>query len=446
MEKMNRTYTCALVLATLLGAAGTAFSQEAVTVGDLGAGARAMGMGGAQIAAANDVSAVLYNPAALARLERVEAQFGLDLARRQIDTKLSSSKGIGAASGTTDFSGLGTIGIAMPVKTLQGSLVFAAAYNRVKDFSGRFDVSGYSDVLAGDYTGESIEEGGLGVYSFAAAMDVSPNVSIGASFDIWSGSYTWNSHQLLNDTSAGYSQLDITGADDDITAVSFKPGFLYFKDNFRLGGYVRLPMTFHVDEDFSSEGYSRSDSVYFQLYQAIDPSSPYNDDDYTYTDRMSYTIKAPMQVGFGLAIGHPGGTVVAFDASYENWEQAKLELPSDYTQEPNYFLDKYRSALSWNVGIEQPLPFVNSVVRAGYMWKPVTFKGPRATGDPVISVVNDRDYVTLGFGTQLDESFRFDAGYARAFWSTEETPRTDEETRNSFFFAITYRGAVVNPR
>lgn len=442
MNKMTRTYT-ALIVAAFLGTAGTSFAQEAVTENDIGVGARAMGMGGAQIGAANDVSAIIYNPAALARLDRIEAQFGLDLVKRQIDTKLRSTSGTGITSASNDFSGLGTIAVAYPVKTLQGSLVFAAGYNRVKDFNGRFTVNGYSDILQGDYTGESIEEGGLGIFSLAGAVDVSPNVSIGAAIDIWNGSYTRTNHQLLNDTSELYSQLDITGVDDDITGVSFKPAFLYFEDNVRFGGYVRLPMTFHIDERNYAEGYVREDGGYFQLYETIDPSSPFND--INSLDRMSYRIEAPMQLGFGIALGRPGKTTVAFDASYENWEQAELKLPSDYIQEPNYFLDKYRSSLSWNVGVEQPLPFMNAVVRAGYMYHPVTFKGPRGTGDPVISVTNDRDYLTLGFGAQFDPSFRFDAGYTRGFWSTEENPRTDEETRSSFIFAVTYRGALVNP-
>ncbi|MHB9030169.1 MAG: hypothetical protein ACYC9O_15490, partial [Candidatus Latescibacterota bacterium] len=156
---------------------------------------------------------------------------------------------------------------------------------------------------------------------------------------------------------------------------------------------------------------------------------------------MDYRVKAPMQIGMGIAFGRPGKTMLAFDINYENWKQGKIEYPSDYAQEPNYFLDKYRPALAWKVGIEQPLPFIGSVVRAGYMRHPLTFRGPRGYEDnaPPVVVTNERDFLTLGFGTQFDQSFGLDVGYARGFWSSDENPRTDKESRNSLFLAVTYR-------
>lgn len=447
MKRMNHTLASAVIAATavLFGTASMPLAQEVVTDNDSGVGARAMGMGGAQIGAVNDMTAIVSNPAALARLKRPEIQLGLNLWKRDIDTSLRSAQGTGKVSSSTDFSGLGTIGGAYPVPTDRGSLVFAAAYNRVKDFSGRLRVEGYTDgftdgyidVPKGNFYGESIEDGSLGIYSLAGAMDVSPNVSIGASIDIWNGDYTRDNHKLLNDRDDPYSQLDIYGADDDITAVSLKPAFLYFQENFRLGGFIRLPMTFHIDERWYDEGYVRDDGEYFQLYEYIDPTSPFNDIDDG--DKLTYKIKAPMQFGLGVALGHQGGTILAVDINYENWKQAKIEYPSDYFQEPNYFLDKYRTTLTWKVGLEQPIPHIGGVVRAGYMRNPLTFKGPRGDDTAPITVSNERDYLTFGFGTRLDDSFGIDVGYTHGFWSSKENPRTDEESRNSVFVALTYR-------
>jgi len=432
--------TVAFLTVLFAGMANSGFAQEVVVENNTPVGARAVGMGGTGIAGANDLTALFYNPAALARIDRLEVQFGLNMLRRSIDTGQKSSIGTEHAEANTDYSGLGTIGVAYPVPTDRGSLVLGIAYNRVKDFSGTIQIDGYNDYLVGQQTGESIEEGGIGILSFGGAVDVSPNVSVGASIDIWLGDYKRDNRSLLNDDTAPYSQLDITGSDDEISAWSFKPSILYFTDKFRFGAYARLPMTFHIEESYYSEGYSRDDGDYFGLYEFIDPTSQHTDDDVTYTDNLNYKVKAPMQIGLGFAWGTPGKKSMAVDVIYENWTQAKLRYPADYLPEPSYFRDKYRSALNWKVGAEHELPFFDVVGRIGYMREPILFKGPRGyeSNEPLISVENERDFITFGLGKEFDRSLRVNVGYAHGIWTQKETPREEEENRNSVFFSVIY--------
>ncbi|MCE5252127.1 outer membrane protein transport protein [bacterium] len=431
-----------LVVTILAGMAYPAHAQEVSVDNDSGVGARAMGMGGANIAAANDLSAVLYNPAALARLDKIEVQLGINTLKRDVKTTLkSSTEPDGTADTKTDYSGLGSIGLVYPVPTARGSLVFAVAYNHVKDFENRLRIDGYNDTLEGFQTGESVEEGGMGILSLAGALDVSPQVSFGASFDIWTGSYKRDNHLLLNDyrTGSQWSQLDITGVDDDISAWSFKPSVLYHDRNFRLGAFLRFPMQFHITERNYLEWYSRGDGEYFKLYEIIDPTSDFTDD--AYIDHMSYTIKAPMQFGFGLSWTALRKTTLGFDFSYENWKQAKLDYPSDYLSDPNYFRDRYRSSMSWRIGLEQRLPFWDMFGRVGYLRQPVLFKGPRSydEGAPAITVDNERDFITFGLGKQFEDALSVDAAVAYGFWSQKEEPRKDEETQTRFYVSVTYR-------
>ena len=70
---------------------------EQIPNGFVGAGARAMGMGGVQVAGAMDGTALYWNPAALARVRRVEILGGLAYAQPHA----SADVGIQAVGGLT---------------------------------------------------------------------------------------------------------------------------------------------------------------------------------------------------------------------------------------------------------------------------------------------------------------------------------------------------------
>ena len=435
-----------ILLLLMLGLARNIHAQEVVTDNNITAGARAMGMGGAQIAAAEDVTAVIHNPAALARIKTPEFQIGLVNLQRKIETSLSSNFTSGSGRANESYTGLSTLGFAYPILTDRGSLVFALAYNRVKDFSGIFKMNDYNEYAfeqdgetwAGNETHEVIEEGGLGVISLAGAVDVSPNVSLGASLDMWMGSYKIDKRLLRNDSPGEVSWLDITGGEDEISALSFKPSILYFNKNFRFGAFMRFPMTFRIQQDNYEELYSRNDGYFFHIHHNIDPysGSDYLDGDPDYWNT-TYKIKAPMQLGLGISWGTAGKHLVAFDMVYEDWKDAEFEDEYD----PYYFSDKYRSALNMRLGFENKLPVFNTVGRIGYVRQPMTFKGPRGDDydSPFIDVVNRRDYITLGLSKKFDESLTLDAAYAHGFWSMEEGARKDEENHNRLYLSLTYR-------
>ena len=101
MNRIMRTAMCAVFALTVPFMIGLSHAQEVVVDNDTGVGARAMGMGGAQIAAVEDVTAVIHNPAALARIQDLEVQLGLNMMKRQIDTSLKSTTGTGKESSIT---------------------------------------------------------------------------------------------------------------------------------------------------------------------------------------------------------------------------------------------------------------------------------------------------------------------------------------------------------
>jgi long-subunit fatty acid transport protein len=179
-------YLLTMIVLVTAGAYRTG-AQEIVTDNNIVPGARALGMGGAQIAGANDITAAFSNPAALARINEFNFNLGLARFERKIESNLASSGFNAKGVADDDNFTLGSIGIAYPVPTIQGSLVFGLAYNRVKNFNGSFYQSGFNesafvldnDIWGGFQTEEIIEDGGMGVVTFAGAVDVSPNISLG---------------------------------------------------------------------------------------------------------------------------------------------------------------------------------------------------------------------------------------------------------------------------
>lgn len=438
-----------LVYSMVFASIDFAAAQEIVTTGDITVGARALGMGGAQIAAANDLTAIINNPAALTRIGQTEFQLGFVRLNRDIHSILSDDITLSGSDNSSNLE-LGTVGFSYAVPTERGSLAFAVGYNRVKDFSGNYRLSGYSpwafenddngdgtitddEIWGGDETLAELNTGGMDVLSFAAAVDVSPQVSIGGSIDYWKGDYKRDITFLRNNFEEYTSWLDIETYQDDITGWSFKPSILYSKDKLRLGAYATLPLSFDVKEEYLSDQYSRNDGVFFSTGSS--PSMDFNDT--SEYDSYSYKINPPKQFGAGIALGVPEKRMFAADLVYENWQEA--EIKDEY--DPYYFSGKYRSTFGWRVGFEHGIPWLDAALRVGYIRQPLSFEGPRGDDprDPEIKVDNPRDFVTAGFGTWIDESFRLDAAYAHGFFRTTEGSRRDEETHDRFSLSMLYR-------
>ena len=101
------------VLLTIVAISCFVFAQNAaaqwveseITVGnDFGVGARAMGMGGAFVSVANDFTALYWNPAGLAQIERMEFFGALSHEKLEAETEYFGSSESTFASNTRHAS------------------------------------------------------------------------------------------------------------------------------------------------------------------------------------------------------------------------------------------------------------------------------------------------------------------------------------------------------
>ncbi len=184
---------------------------------NLGSGARAMGMGGAYVGVADDFSAIYWNPAGLGQIHQFEFTGGFDNINVSNDATYINS----VQNYTNSVTSLGSIGVVIPMATRRGSLAFAVGYNRPQDFTAAVSAHGFnqnSSVTSSMYIDPSsisgdmaynlfledtlgnirirgnvdqvatiLEEGRLGSWAFAGAIEAAQNLFLGASLDIYSG-------------------------------------------------------------------------------------------------------------------------------------------------------------------------------------------------------------------------------------------------------------------
>lgn len=427
-----RTILFPFIAGAFLSAAPFSAAQEMVAGNDAGVGARAMGMGGAYTAVSDDISAIYYNPAGLAQIRRIEWNLGVSIAKAKEETFLrseSSSPALGSDTGNKTATSISSFGGVLPFPTYRGSLVFAASFQRVKDFDSQFRVNGYSDSWDGTIKGQSDDTGGLNMWSLAGAVDVSPAVSLGASLDYFRGDHTLTEKKVYFSSSDLWSEMYSLGYDDKIRAWSLRGGMLVrASDTIRFGVTVRLPLTYHFKSSYYDDWYARSGASFILSEH---PSAASADTLDTYKGNFSYYVKAPAQVNAGLSWVYRGLTL-AGDITYLDWSQSRTDLA-----EPEY---RYRDTLNWRIGAEAAIPSANAFLRCGYVSAPDPYIGYilRSTMEEVVER-NRRDFITLGAGILLDPAIMLDISLVHGFWSSEETPRTDESTRNKLFATVSYR-------
>ena len=194
-------YLSAIILIGMMnwGFSQSAFDAVRIVQDEIGFGARALGMGGAYTAVANDYSAIYWNPAGLADISNSEF-FG-ELSHLNFKNEATFANVL--TSDSDNYTRLRSLGLAIPLPTRQGSFVLALGYNRVRDYDQNLLFSGYNSKtndLAFEIddslryfdrnvqqTEQIIDEGGLKQWSFAAAIALSPNFTAGLSANIYRG-------------------------------------------------------------------------------------------------------------------------------------------------------------------------------------------------------------------------------------------------------------------
>jgi long-subunit fatty acid transport protein len=443
------------------------FAEDAVNILDhlYGFGARSISMGTAFTAVADDYSAIYWNPAGLSQIKRMEFFGGISNLNYKNDATFYDK-----LTATDDnFTKLSSFGFVFPVPTFRGSLVFALGYQRVKEFDNvlrfeglnpaqsglNFDVDSATVAFFDENTRQQEvvnQDGSLNNWSFAGAIDVSPNVSVGLTINFWTGKSTYSFDFLQEDINDFYNVFPADFSDfnlsqkiiSDYSAFQVKVGALIrASERMRLGFSIGLPMTFNVVEQFSSNNLLEFDNGDF-----FENTDYYFDNDgYTggVVSEFEYDVYTPFQFGAGLSYSI-SDFLISGALEYIDLSQVKFEIPddadlgSDYDallDENDIIRDLYSGQLKLKIGGEYTISALDLKLRAGYMIEDA----------PQKNAPNDfnRKFYSAGLGFMVDEQFLIDVAYVLGEWqNTSEdafTPGavTEDISYQKLIFTTSFR-------
>jgi len=402
MRRQRRSSaTPAAILAAGLGfvAAGAAaqedyrndedFSSEKLyATGDIGLGARAMGLAGAYIAVADDATALLYNPAGLAQMRRIEVAFGL---RHQHDRSTHGMFGV-EAEATTRRTGLDHLAFAYPFPTYRGSLVTGIGLFRVR--SNDLDVERHDRVVDGSQVlADNLflrqQDGGVWRLVGGFGVDVAEPLSFGASLSYWRGALEDDQFvSIQQQTSSGtldYTDRLTTSATLD--GISLDVGLLgYVADAGRLAFVIHSPAWMRVSGD--------GEKVRSWRLASMDTVTSLFIDDHP---RLPWAASA----GGSFAL-RP--LLLSGELRYTAWEELDVDELARLPGQPS----DYKSKLGVRAGVELLVPGTPMRLRGGYAFDPLVYD--LFLGNPA-RVVRDRHVLAAGAGLLVAGSFALDAAF-----------------------------------
>jgi len=181
---MQKTLTI-LLIGLMLAIPGMA---QAPDLNISGAGARAMGMGGAFTAVADDATAVFYNPAGLCQLKRPELTLVGYMANKNNTGVQTSSDGsfLGFPYDISDSNyALNFGGFVLPLNPGGNNLIVAGSAHMIIDFQQNIKVP-WTETL---YEERNMS-GGIYAYSGFLAYEVSKYLMVGSGVSYYQGSIT----------------------------------------------------------------------------------------------------------------------------------------------------------------------------------------------------------------------------------------------------------------
>ncbi len=404
---------------------GTAQVEEMAIGKTFGVGARTMGMGGASLALSDDFTALYWNPAGMAQIQKFEMFSSLSHNVAIADTYFTGD----AVKTTTSRSQmrLNSIGFVYPLETRQGGLAVGFGYNRPQNFDYQTAIQGIDPGSGTDFSGFSVDEininsGGIGIWSFGASVYVTKQVLLGGSLDFWHGNSLNELDTEATDTLNVDNEWSRFRYDDEIdreySGVGGRVGLLaHLTDTINLGVTLVAPVELTVDERW----YQATMDVYDDGETAADAAR----------GKQAFDIERPFEVGAGVAVKLLNKRLIlASDVQLTDWTQTRYDpAPADDIPKNN-FEEYYATTLQVRLGAEYQIPIIATHIRFGYLRDPIPFR---------YTEVDTHDFLTAGVGKIFEDSLKLDVTYVLGGWAQEHNDVKTENLTHRVFMSAAYR-------
>ena len=348
----------------------------------------------------------------------------------------------------------GSLGLVFPYPYVErGNLVFSAGFNRIKDFDRIVRFEGTQTINA-DSDNEFVyyednnfpNEGELAALSFAAAVDVSPNTSLGLAINRISGeNEAINDYNLIDDQDL-YEERRWTTQDT-------------FTDEYKgawtavLGALVRFPRESPRVRLGATIGTGPKYSIDY-VFRGVPNIEDFNQIEYddgslveTATEEIkdSYEMALPLELGVGFSMRPHESLLVAASTHYTAWSQTEYkDKDEDGLRSASVFETQYKDTRRLHIGVEWLVPIIALDLRAGYYTDPLPFVGPRdpdrsiSADNPLINIKQDRHFFTLGAGLLFDEVVHLNIAWNKGYFEQHEGDESEDNTIQRIFVGVSY--------
>lgn len=269
------------------------------SVNPVGSGARALGMGGAFIAVADDATAASWNPGGLIQLDFPEISVvGANFWREEENSfgKVSEANG----SENLSESRLNYLSATWPFNIKGHPMVVSLNYQYLYDFTRKWDFGFNWEEADERYNVNYQQDGGLSALGLAYAAYVNRWFSCGFTLNFWDndlGKNEWNQKAVIhrgNETvrkSTEYNRYSLKGFNMNF-------GFMLNYHKFNLGAVLKTPFDADLTHKYSL----------------------YSNNRLLGDKKTEETLKMPMSYGIGVAYRHSDELTIAADIYRTEWD------------------------------------------------------------------------------------------------------------------------------